>query len=230
MTQGPPPGNAPRRAPSTLSPSDLDALLESLQAEPRPANAVGQPPSTERSGDLTARRVQALIRAFDVLQKQVSAIASQGETISKVAENQARDAKAIGDLQRNIRYLRAIVIQQLQGGGTQQFPPLQIKLLVGHLVEQYQQAERDAALLTNWAMLFVGLALGLGGASAYVALSQNGLALSIFVAVAVVALVVAIIFGSLARSARNRAAAARRAMDESTVRRSLHTPTTEEAA
>lgn len=220
MTQGPPSGNAPRRAPSTLSSSDLDALLESLQAEPRTAGTAS-PSSAERSADLTARRVQALIRAFDVLQKQVSAIASQGETISKVAENQARDAKAIGDLQRNMRYLRAIVIQQLQGSSPQQFPPLQIKLLVGHLVEQYQQAERDASLLTNWAMLFVGLALGLGGASAYVALAQNGLVLSIFVAVAAVTLLVAIIFWNLARSARSRAAAARRAMDESTVQRRI---------
>ncbi len=177
-----------------------------------------------------ARRVQALIRAFDVLQKQVSAIAAQGETISKVAENQARDAKAIGDLQRNVRYLRAIVIQQLQAGGAHHLPPLQIKLLVGHLVEQYQQAERDAALLTNWAMLFVGLALGLGGASAYVAVAQNGLVLSIFVAVAAVALLVAIIFWNLARSARNRAAAARRAMDESSVQRNLSPPVTEGAS
>jgi hypothetical protein len=221
MTQPPPPGNTPRRPAATISPSDLDALLESLQSEPRPASAGAQPPSAERGGDLTARRVQALIRAFDVLQKQVGAIASQGETISKVAENQARDAKAIGDLQRNMRYLRAIVIQQLQGGGAQQVPPLQIKLLVGHLVEQYQQAERDAALLTNWAMLFVGLALGLGGASAYVAVAQNGVVLSIFVAVAALALLVAIIFWSLARSARQRAVAARRAMDESTVQRRI---------
>lgn len=219
MTQSAPHGQAPRQPPSGISPADLDALLESLQAGARPAASAAT--SAGEQHDLTARRVQALIRAFDVLQKQVSAIAAQGQTISQVAAAQARDAKAIADLQRSMRYLRAIVIQQLQQGSTQPFPPLQIKLVLGHLVEQYQQAERDAALLTSWAMLFVGLALGLGGASASMAWLPTGLARSLAIAVAVLALVVALIFWGLARSARHRAAAARRAMDESTVQRRI---------
>jgi uncharacterized coiled-coil protein SlyX len=170
--------------------------------------------------------VQALIRAFDVLHRQVGSIAAQGETISKVAETQAQDAKAIADLQRNMRYLRAIVIQQLQQASphpSATLPPIQIKLVVGHLVEQYQQAERDAAVLLGWAMLFVGLGVGLGIASGVAAIQGISSMPLMYGAVALVTLVVALIFGGLARTARVRAAAARRAMDESTLLRSVGT-------
>lgn len=226
MTQTPPPGGSPRRP----APPELDALLESLQGEPRPSSgsaSVASPPNSERQpNDVMARRVQALIRAFDVLHRQVGSIASQGETISKVAENQERDAKAIADLQRNMRYMRSIVIQQLQQASPHPpatLPPIQIKLVVGHLVEQYQQAERDAAVLLGWAMLFVGLAVGLGIASAVTAVQRISSAPLVYAAVAIVTLIVALIFGGLARTARSRAAAARRAMDESTLLRSVGT-------
>ncbi len=226
MTQTPPSGGAPRRT----APPELDALLESLQGEPRSGSGAGTaaPSATadRQSGDVMSRRVQALIRAFDVLHRQVGAIASQGETISKVAETQARDAKAIADLKRNMRYLRAIVIQQLQQAsphppGT--LPPIQIKLVVGHLVEQYQQAERDAALLLGWAMLFVGLAVGLSIAATVSAVQGVASMPLIYGAVGGVTLAVALIFGGLARATRARAAAARRAMDESTLLRSVGT-------
>ncbi|WP_029215432.1 hypothetical protein [Kallotenue papyrolyticum] len=217
MTQSAPHGQAPRQSPSGISPADLDALLESLQAGARPAASGAS--STGEQRDLTARRVQALIRAFDVLQKQVSAIAAQGQTISQVAAAQARDAKAIADLQRSMRYLRAIVIQQLQQSSAAATPPLTVRLLLGHLVEQYQQAEQDAALLRGWAMLFLGLALASGGAVIAIAFASASAALPVLGALTGLALLVAAIFGSLARAARVRATLARRAMDESAVQR-----------
>lgn len=228
MSQATPQGSAPRRAQSTATPPDLDALLESLNVEPRtPTGAAPTPPPVERpAGDVMARRVQALIRAFDILHKQVGAIAAQGETISKVAENQTRDAKAIGDLQRNVRYLRAIVIQQLQQSSnatTTNLPPIHIKLVVGHLVEQYQQAERDVAVLSQWAMLFVGVALGMAIAGAVSVTYQLTTGLIIFTTSALGSLAVALIFGGLARGARSRAALARRNMDESTLLRTVGT-------
>jgi len=217
-----------RRAPNASS-AELDALLESLQTDlrtPRPATpSPPAAPTAERpTGDLTARRVQALVRAFDVLHKQVGAIAAQGETISKVAEAQAQDGKAIADLQRNMRYLRAIVIQQLQQSSpaaAANLPPIQIKLVVGHLVEQYQQAERDAAVLVQWSMLFAGLAVGMALAAAVSAFNQQLLTLAIFVTSGLLTLAVAFIFAALARTARTRAATARRTMDESTLLRSV---------
>ncbi len=224
MAQTSPQGATARRT----TPPDLDALLESLQVEQRPAT--GKTAATTnvepQSGDVTARRVQALIRAFDVLHRQVGAIASQGETISKVAETQARDGKAIAELQRSMRYLRAIVIQQLQAGpvgSNGALPAIQIKLVVGHLVEQLQQAERDVAVLTGWAMLFAGLALGMTIAAGVAVANRLNFALLVFATVAAVAVAVALIFGFLARTARTRAAAARRAMDESTLLRAVGT-------
>ncbi len=221
MAQTSPQGAAPRRT----APPDLDALLESLQVEPRPAAGKTTPSanSEAQGGDVIARRVQALIRAFDVLHRQVGAIASQGETISKVAETQVRDGKAIADLQRTMRQLRAVVIQQLQAGTVSNgvLPPIQIKLVVGHLVEQLQQAERDVAVLTGWAMLFAGLALGMSIAAGVAVANRLNFPLLIFGTVAVVAVAVALIFGLLARTARTRAAGARRAMDESTLLRAI---------
>ena len=220
MAQTPPEGS-PRRP----APPDLDALLESLQVEARPAQTAGRAPVAESAGgDVMARRVQALIKAFDVLHRQVGAIAAQGETISKVAETQARDAKSLSDLQRTVRSLRAVVIQQLQQGTSSNanLPPIQIKLVVGHFVEQAAQAERDVAVLTGWAMLFVGLALGMALAAGVVWSGRVIAPLPILATIAVGALAVALIFGSLARSARTRADAARRAMDESTLLRAVN--------
>lgn len=225
MSQTAPQGSGPRRTPG-VSP-DLDALLESFNTDAR--QAAGSPPPqpvAERSPNtLMERRVQALIRAFDVLHKQVGSIAAQGETISKVAELQAQDGRAIGDLQRNMRYLRAIVIQQLQqsSAGNANLPPLQVKLVVGHLVEQYQQAERDMATLMQWAMLFAGIAIGMGLAAATSVANGQRLGGALFGTVALVTLLVAGIFGGLARTTRTRAVAARRAMDESTLVRSVAT-------
>lgn len=225
MSQAAPPGDTPRR---TAAP-DLDALLNSLNADARsttPSRA-GNAPADPQASELTARRVQALIRAFDMLHKQVGAIASQGETISTLAEAQTRTTKAITDLQRNMRYIRAIVIQQLQqahGSSNSGLPPLQIKLVVGHLAEQYQQAARDAAILVQWAMLFLGVTLGTGVAAIICAIYRLLLPPVILGTASVFALLVALIFGGLARSARFRAAVARRAMDESTLLRTITPP------
>jgi hypothetical protein len=222
--------------PSRTAPADLDALLESLQGDARPSVTATTTPATtpeRQSGDVTARRVQALIRAFDVLHRQVGSIASQGAVISKVAEAQARDSKTITDLQRNMRYLRAILIQQLQQNSPSNhanLPPLQVKLVVGHLVEQYQQAERDVAVLNSWAMFFVGIALGMTVAAAISFANQLYVLLAIFATSAVMTIAVTGIFGGLARGARSRAAAARRSMDESTLIRTISpNPTPEQA-
>lgn len=223
MSQPSPQSSGPRRT----APADLDALLESLQGEARPSVTTTTTPSAtpeRQGGDVTARRVQALIRAFDVLHRQVGSIASQGEVISKVAEAQARDSKTIADLQRNMRYLRAILIQQLQQNSPSNnanLPPLQVKLVVGHLVEQYQQAERDVAVLNGWAMFFVGVSLGMIVAAAISFANQLNLLLAIFATSAVMTIAVAAIFGGLARSARARSAVSRRSMDESTLIRTI---------
>lgn len=225
MSQAVPPGDQSRRA----TPPDLDALLNSLQTDARAPAAArsGAGPSEATPNDLTTRRVQALIRAFDMLHKQVGAIANQGETINTLAEAQARTTKSIADMQRNMRSMRAILIQQLQqtsGASNANLPPLQIKLVVGHLVEQYQQAQRDAAILVQWAMLFVGIAVGAGAAAIVCALYRLLLPPVILGTAAVFALLVAVIFGSLARAAHIRAAAARREMDESTLLRTITPP------
>ncbi len=221
MSQPSPQSGASRRT----APADLDALLESLQGEARPAApAPSSAPAERQGGDITARRVQALIRAFDVLHRQVGSIASQGEVISKVAEAQVRDSKTIADLQRNMRYLRAILIQQLQQNSptsAANLPPLQVKLVVGHLVEQYQQAERDVAVLNGWAMFFVGVSLGMTVSAAISFANQLFTLLAIFATSAIMTLAVAGIFGGLARSARGRGAVARRSMDESTLLRTI---------
>lgn len=222
MSHAASPGDSPRR---TSAPPDLDALLNSLKAEPRtgeqPGDIANQP-----TGDLTSRRVQALIRAFDVLHKQVSTIASQSAAIGGLAEEQARTAKAIAGLQRNSRSLRAVIIQLLQQSslnGGQALPPLQVKLVVGHLVEQYQQAEQDAAALNQWAMLFVGIAVGTGVGAGVSAVGQPLLLIIVLSTTAIMSLLVALIFGGLARGSRARAAGARRAMDESTLLRTIAT-------
>lgn len=231
MAQTTPPNDEPRRAAANAPGRDLDSLLEALKTDARAANAQhaaaqATPPQAEPAGDLTARRVQVLIRAFDVLHRQVSAIASQGETIHGIAEAQAQHTKAIGDLQRNIRYLRAIVIQQLQQASPapdRTLPPLNIKLVVGHLVEQYQQAERDAAVLMQWAMLFIGIALGTAVAALIGAIQRVQLTSAVLGTLAAATFAVAIIFLSLSRSARSRADVARRTMDESTLMRTVAT-------
>ena len=192
----------PEQAPAALSLSEGPAVLPD-----RPA------------GDPAARRMQALVRAFDVLHKQVASIASQGETISSIADMQARQEQALGELQRTTRHLRAIVIQQLQGTAPKQdtLPPLQVKLVVAHLAESYRQAQHDAGVLAQWAMLFTGVAVGAVLGAAMSALGGLYSMLLILGTAAAVALLVACIFMTLAYQARRRADQARRAMGESTM-------------
>lgn len=216
---------APRVADTQRTPQpapDIDALLSALNAEGQ-RHLMGEPatgPLPDRqAGELAGRRVQALIRAFDVLHKQVAAIASQGETINSVADAQARQEQTLGELQRNMRYLRAIVIQQLQGAAPTQpsQPSLHVKLVVRHLAESYHQAQHDAGVLAQWAMLFTGVAVGTALGALMSALIQLAIVPLILATAAVVTVLVACIFAVLARRSRLRAEQARRAMDESTL-------------
>lgn len=179
------------------------------------------PGRPDQAGDPAARRTQALVRAFDVLHKQVASIASQGETINSIATAQARQEQALAELQRTTRYLRAVVIQQLQGGAAKEAssPALQVKLVVAHLAESYRQAQHDAGVLAQWAMLFAGVALGATLGAALSAWAQLSAVLLVLGTAAVVALLVASIFAALARQARQRANQARRAMDEGILER-----------
>jgi len=242
MTQTvPQAANSGRTPPSP----DIDALLSALNAEAQLSILAEQAPASlaiegaqastplheepmalpgrpeHRAADPTGRRVQALVRAFDVLHKQVAAIASQGETINTIANAQARQGHALAELQRTMRYLRAVVIQQLQGNASKQpgLPALQVKLVAAHLAESYRQAQHDAGVLAQWAMLFAGVALGAALGAAMGAYSRLTPMLLTLGTAAGVSLLVACIFVALARQARLRAQQARLAMDESVLER-----------
>ena len=102
-----------------------------------------------------------------------------------------------------------------------QLPSLQIKLVLAQAANLLHQADKDVMILGNCAMLFAGTALGTFLSIAGSIAGPYTTRFWIYLAIAFFALLVSAIFAFLAYQARCRVVNARKAMDESTLTRTV---------
>jgi hypothetical protein len=102
-------------------------------------------------------------RAADELRAQIRALALQVQSLSEATANQAAHGRAIQELRQAVREM--LIASQKPSwppafNAEIQLPSLQIKLVLAQEANVLHQAEKDAAVLGNWATLFAGISLG----------------------------------------------------------------------
>lgn len=212
---------------------DLDALLDSIMGDdpgPRPerggANALREAPrqrlEPQRVEDQRARQVE---RTTDELRSQIRSLALQVHALSTATADQAAQGKAIQELRMAMRQVLVATHQPPTPPPTfnaeLQLPSLQIKLVLAQAANLLHQADKDMMVLGNCATLFAGTAIGTFLSLAGSIAGPYTTRFWIYLAVAFFALLVAGIFAFLAYQARCRVVRARKAMDESTLTRTV---------
>ena len=230
MTQNP--TNPSHRNSGRRAGEDLDALLDSIMGEEsnlRPERAT--PPAREpvrqrqeqpRAEEQRPRQVEVMT---DELQAQLRSIALQVQSLNTAIETQAEQGHAIQELRQTVR---EIVVATKQSKSSPpmfnaeiHLPSLQIKLVLAQAANILHQADKDVTVLGGWSMLFAGVSLGATLAVAFALFEAFSSRFWIYLALAIFALVVALIFAFLTFQARRRVARARKAMDESTLTRTV---------
>ena len=201
---------------------DLDALLDTI---------LGEDPGPRRERADAARRAAAQQaqrpdQVTDELRAQIRAIALQVQTLSEATANQAAHTRQIQELRQAMRDVLLITHQQTkqQNPGFNaevQLPSLQIKLVLAQAAHLLHQADKEAAMLSNWSMLFGGIFVGTLLSVLFSIGGPYTVYFWIYLVVSVFALLVSLVFAILTRQARLRVANARRAMDESTLTRTV---------
>ena len=210
------------RPASAAGGDDLDALLDTI---------LGEDPGPRRERADAARRAAAQQaqrpdQVTDELRAQIRAIALQVQALSEASANQAAHARQIQELRQAMRDVLLITHQQTkqQNSGFNaevQLPSLQIKLVLAQAAHLLHQADKEAAVLSNWSMLFGGIFVGTLLSVLFSIGGPYTVYFWIYLAVSVFALLVSLVFAILTRQARLRVANARRAMDESTLTRTV---------
>jgi len=229
MTQNP--GNSlPSRSgyrPAADGSDDLDTLLDAIMADdpgPRQERADAVRQRSEQRMDET--RLRLAERANDDLRSQIRALTLQVQTLSEASATQAAQGHAIQELREAVR--EAAVTAQTPPKGIPssfnaevQLPSLQIRLVLAQAAHLLHQADNEVTVFSSWSMLFRGVTLGAVLGIGFELTGPIGIRLWIYVAVALFALSVAMVFAALNRRARLRVASARKAMDESALTRTM---------
>ena len=162
------------------------------------------------------------------LQAQLRVIANQVQSLSEASATQAEQGRAIQELRQTLRQVILATQQQPQGQqpGTMfnaelQLPSLQIKLVLAQAANLLHQADKEVTVLGNWSMFFAGIGAGTLLSLMSSVLGPYTTRFWIYLAIAAFALLVSLIFALLTWQARRRVARARRAMEESTLTRSV---------
>lgn len=229
----PAPRSAYRPAPAGGG-DDLDALLDSIMGDDpgprqeRAENGGAREAARQRLEQqrADAQRVRQSDRVADELRSQIRSIALQVQALSEATANQAAQGRAIQELRQAMRDVVVASHKQARPqapafNAELHLPSLQIKLVLAQAANLLHQADKDVAVLGNWSMLFGGVSLG---TLLSVVLSIGGPYTTyfwIYLAVSVFAFLVAMVFAFLTHQARRRVANARRAMDESTLTRTV---------
>lgn len=237
MTQNPaspPLSRSTYRPASAAGGDDLDALLDSIMGEdpgpPQPQPDSSPARETARQRPVPQRvdeaRVRQVAQVTDDLRHQIRSLALQVQSLNEASATQAAQGRAIQELRQAVREILVATHKQKERAAPAfnaelQLPALQIKLVLAQAANLLHQADKDVAVLGNWSMLFGGITLGM--------LLSIGFSISgpyttyfwIYLSVAVFAFLVSLVFAFLTYQARRRAASARRAMDESTLTRTV---------
>ena len=237
MTQNPasPPlsRSAYRPAPA-VGGDDLDALLDSImgddpgppQPQPDPVpvrEAPRQRPVQPRVDESRARQVA---QVTDDLRHQIRALALQVQSLNDASATQAAQGRAIQELRQAVREILVATHKQKDRtvpafNAELQLPALQIKLVLAQAANLLHQADKDVAVLGAWSMLFGGITLGMLLSIGFSITGPYTTHFWIYLSVAIFALLVSLDFAFLTHQARRRVANARRAMDESTLTRTV---------
>lgn len=240
MTQNPYSAPSTRSAtgPAAVAGDELDALVESMVGEEAGGRPQTDVPRAEapRVRDFRPRveprnsdaQAGSSDRALEELRAQIRSIAVRVQALSESATSHGEHDRAIQELRQTMRELRQVAPQTPQPSHASfnaeiQLPALQIKLVLAETAYLLQQANKDVAVLTGWAMLFSGITLGITLGLLVGIAQPYTTSFWICFAVGVFALLVTVIFAVLTRQARRRVHAAQRAMDESTITRMVTT-------
>lgn len=237
MTQKP--SRQPRtgqRSGTAADDDDLNALLDSILADDpgqrhamTPASASArQRAEQQRAGEQHAQQLEL---ANNELRNQLRTIALQVQSLSETSATQVEQGRAIHELRQMLRQVVVATHRQSQPPPPQQpgtmfnaelqLPSLQIKLVLAQAANLLHQADREVTMLGNWSMFFAGISVGTLLALMPSVLGPYTTRFWIYLAIAIFALLVSLIFALLTYQARRRVARARRAMDESTLTRSV---------
>ncbi|HZG69890.1 MAG TPA: hypothetical protein VEZ12_24380 [Herpetosiphonaceae bacterium] len=226
MTQKPSRPSRPGQRPATAADDDdLNALLDSIMADdpgPRhhamaPTGGGARPRAEQRVEEQQARQLELV---SNELQAQLRVIANQVQSLSEASATQAEQGRAIQELRQTLR--QVILATQRQPQGQQpatmfnaelQLPSLQIKLVLAQAANLLHQADKEVTVLGNWSMFFAGVGTGTLLSLMSSVLGPYTTRFWIYLAIAAFAL--------LTWQARRRVVRARRAMEESTLTRSV---------
>lgn len=234
MTQKPSgQGRTGQRSASAADDDDLNALLDAILADDPGTRHAMTPTSAsarQRAEQQRADEQHALEIANNELRSQLRQIALQVQSLNETNATQAEQGRAIHELRQMLRQV-VIATQrqpqpmpQQQGGmfnAELQLPALQIKLVLAQAANLLHQADQEVTVLGNWSMFFAGISVGTLLSLMPSVLGPYTTRFWIYLAIAVFALLVSLIFALLTFQARRRVARARRAMDESTLTRSV---------
>jgi hypothetical protein len=208
---------------------DLNALLDSIMADdPGPRHAMA--PASASARNRAEQQARQLELANNELRTQLRAIAMQVQSLSETSATQAEQGRSIQELQQMLRQVVIATHRQPQPTPQQQgtmfnaelqLPSLQIKLVLAQAANLLHQADREVTVLGNWSMFFAGISVGTLLTLMPSLMGPYATRFWIYLAIAVFALLVSLIFALLTYQARRRVARARRAMDESTLTRSV---------
>ncbi len=173
-----------------------------------------------------AQRVRQSDRVADELRSQIRSIALQVQALGEATANQAAQGRAIQELRQAMR--EVVVASHKQSkpeapsfNAELQLPSLQIKLVLAQAANLLHQADKDVSVLGSWSMFFGGVSLGTLLSVVFAIGGPYTTYFWIYLAVSVFAFLVAMVFAFLTQQARRRVADARRAMDESTLTRTV---------
>ena len=207
---------------------DLDALLDLIVGDdpgPRREHAALAPREGAGQRSEESHVEQGDDTAGD-LRSQLRALALQVQALSEATALQGQQSHAIQELRQAVREMAAATQQQAplslsSFNAELQLPSLQIKLVLAQAANLLHQADKEAAVLGSWSMLFAGLSVGTLLSIASAIQGPYTTLFWIYLAVGAFAVLVSLVFAFLTRRARRRAAEARRAMDETALTRTI---------
>ena len=228
-----PPLTRPAPRPALAGGDNRDALLGSIMGDdPGPRRERIEAPPREggrqhlEQQHAEEHRARQAERVADELRAQIRFIALQVQSLSEATANQAEQGRAIQELRQVMRQVIVATHQQPKPpapgfNAELQLPSLQIKLVLAQAANLLHQADKEVAVLGNWSMLFGGLCLGTLLSLLFSIAGPYTAGFWIYLAVSVFAFLVSLVFTYLTRQARHRVATAHKAMDESTLTRTV---------
>lgn len=228
-----PPLSRPLSRPATAAgEDDLDTLLDSIMGDDpgaRPDRAEVLAARKEARQRLEQQRAEAARareaeRVTDELRSQIRALTAQVQALTEATATQAAQGRAIQELRQAMREVLVATHRQAQARNLTaelQLPSLQIKLVLAQAAHLLYQAATDVAGLASWSMFFAGITLGMVVAIGSEYVGPYSTRFWLYLAIAIFAGLVALVFAVMTWHALRRAGKARRVMDERALTRTL---------